>query len=100
MTKVFKRRVAELAINDMVDLTSCPYLRNQAMAGMVYGVVAHKDVDHPNTVVIGYEGIDHIGYPHVGLPDTLDVRHQGVVALGAPAAQLGIALMGGMTPIA
>jgi hypothetical protein len=63
MTKVFKRRVAELAINDMVDLTSCPYLRNQAMAGMVYGVVAHKDVDHPNTVVIGYEGIDHIGYP-------------------------------------
>lgn len=63
MTKVFKRRVSDLAINDMVDLTSCPYLRNHAMAGMVYGVVAHKEVEVPNTVVIGYEGIDHIGYP-------------------------------------
>lgn len=63
MAKVFKRRVSDLAINDMVDLTSCPYLRNHAMAGMVYGVVAHKEIEDPNTVVIGYEGIDHIGYP-------------------------------------
>jgi hypothetical protein len=63
MTKVFKRRVADLAINDMVDLTSCPYQRNHPMAGMVYGVVAHKEVEDAKTVVIGYEGIDHVGYP-------------------------------------
>lgn len=63
MTKVFKRRVSDLAINDMVDLTSCPYLRNQTMAGMVYGAVAHKEIEDDKTVVIGYEGIDHIGYP-------------------------------------
>lgn len=63
MTKVFKRRVSDLAINDMVDLTSCPYLRNHAMAGMVYGVVAHKEIEDDKTVVIGYEGIDHVGYP-------------------------------------
>lgn len=63
MTKVFKRRVSDLAINDMVDLTSCPFLRTHAMAGVVYGVVAHKEIEDANTVVIGYEGIDHIGYP-------------------------------------
>ena len=63
MTKVFKRHVSDLAINDMVDLTSCPYLRNQTMAGMLYGVVAHKEIEDDKTVVIGYEGIDHIGYP-------------------------------------
>ena len=37
---------------------------------------------------------------HVGVPDTLDVRLQGVIALGARAAQLRIALMGGVAPIA
>lgn len=63
MTKVFKCRVSDLAINDMVDLTSCPFRRNHAMAGMVYGVVAHKEIEDANTVVIGYEGMVHISYP-------------------------------------
>ena len=36
----------------------------------------------------------------VGLPDAFNVRHQSVVTLGARAAQLGIALMGRMAPIA
>jgi hypothetical protein len=36
----------------------------------------------------------------VGLPDALDLGHQRLVTLGARAAQLGIALMGGMAPIA
>ncbi len=31
--------------------------------------------------------------PHVGLPDALNLRHQGVVTLDALAAQLGIALV-------
>jgi hypothetical protein len=38
--------------------------------------------------------------PHVGLPDALNRRHQGVVTLGACTAQLGIALMGSMAPVA
>ena len=37
---------------------------------------------------------------HVGMPNALNVRHQGVIALGTRAAQLGIALLGGMAPIA
>lgn len=36
----------------------------------------------------------------VGLPDTLNVRRQGAVTLSTLAAQLGIALMSGMAPIA
>lgn len=64
MTKqVFKRRVGDLAINDRVDLASCPYLRNSPIAAKIYGVVTHKDHETQETVVIGYEGIDHIGYP-------------------------------------
>lgn len=61
--KVFKRRVGDLAINDRVDLASCPYLCNSPIAGNIYGVVTHKDHETQETVVIGYEGIDHIGYP-------------------------------------
>jgi len=34
------------------------------------------------------------------MPDALNLRRQGVVTLGKRAAQLGIALMGGMAPIA
>jgi hypothetical protein len=37
---------------------------------------------------------------HVGMPDALNVRHQGVVTLRACAAQLGVALAGGVAPIA
>jgi hypothetical protein len=36
----------------------------------------------------------------VGLSDALDVSNQRLVTLGTRAAQLGIALMGGMAPIA
>ncbi|WP_300655879.1 hypothetical protein [Hydrogenophaga sp.] len=63
MTKVFKRRVADLAINELVDLLSCPFLSGHSMADSLYGVVAFKQIEDPKTVVIGYEGIDHIGYP-------------------------------------
>lgn len=35
----------------------------------------------------------------VGLPDPLDVRHQRFVPLGTLAAQIWIALPGGVTPV-
>jgi hypothetical protein len=37
---------------------------------------------------------------HVGLPDLLDLGHQGVIRLGTCTAQFGLALARSMAPIA
>ena len=59
--------VLRLAIGDRVDLESCPYLGHHPMAQFEYGVVAHLERETPECLVVGYEGIDLIGYPVDGV---------------------------------
>lgn len=57
------KKVEDLVVGDRVDLESCPYLKDHASAKSEYALVAHVERESPECVVIGYEGIDHIGYP-------------------------------------
>lgn len=63
MTEVVNKKVEELVLGNRVDLQSCPYLKNHASAASEYGRVAHAERETEHCIVIGYEGIDHIGYP-------------------------------------
>lgn len=55
--------VVDLRVGDLVDLESCPYLAAHSSASFEYGRVAHVERETDQCVVIGYEGIDHVGYP-------------------------------------
>lgn len=63
MTKVFKKAAFDIMVGELVDLQSCPYLAGRPIARNEHAVVAHIERETPTTVVIGYEGIDHVGYP-------------------------------------
>jgi len=63
MTKVFKKAACDIMVGELVDLQSCPFLVGSPIARSEYAVVAHIERETPTTVVIGYEGIDHVGYP-------------------------------------
>ena len=56
-------RVQELKEGDRVDLSTCPYLNEHPSAEWEYATVAMVEQETPTTTVIGYEGIDHVGYP-------------------------------------
>ena len=60
--ETISKKVEDLAVGNRVDLTSCPYLKNHSSAECEYALVALVERETPNCVVIGYEGIDHIGY--------------------------------------
>lgn len=57
------KRVEDLVVGDRVDLESCPYLSSHNSAKFEYAEVAFVERETRDCVVIGYEGIDHIGYP-------------------------------------
>lgn len=61
--KQSKKRVEDLVVGDLVDLQTCPYLKDRPIAQDVYGEVAYTERETADCVVIGYEGIDHVGYP-------------------------------------
>lgn len=54
--------VENIKIGDRIDLASCPFLKNHPTADFQYAEVAHVQHETDNCVVVGYEGIDHIGY--------------------------------------
>jgi hypothetical protein len=56
------KKVEDLAVGNRVDLTSCPYLKNHSSADCEYALVVYVERETPDCVVVGYEGIDHIGY--------------------------------------
>lgn len=56
------KKVEDLVVGNRVDLVSCPFLGNHPSAGNEYGLVAHVEREVPDCVVVGYDGIDHIGY--------------------------------------
>lgn len=56
------KKVEDLVIGDKVDLESCPHLKDHPTAQFEYAEVVHVERETPDCVVIGYEGIDHIGY--------------------------------------
>ncbi|CDN90621.1 hypothetical protein BN948_05066 [Hydrogenophaga intermedia] len=62
MTKVFKKQARHLMQDDLVDLRSCPSLRAEPIAQNMYGHVTHVRHESTALVVVGYEGIDHVGY--------------------------------------
>lgn len=60
------KKVEDLVVGNRVDLTSCPYLNKHPSADSEFAYVAHIDSNiegQPGVVVIGYEGLDHVGYP-------------------------------------
>lgn len=61
--KPVTRKVQDLVLGDLVDLASCPYLKKHPTAEFQFAEVAHVKRETDTCVVIGYEGIDHIGYP-------------------------------------
>ena len=70
--------VENLLVGDRVDLKSCPLLKEHPSADFEYGLVAHVERETAECIVIGYEGIDHIGYPvgtvlTLGQPDPIAV---------------------------
>lgn len=85
-----QKNVEDLALGDLIDLESCPYLKGHSSAPFEFAQVAHVERETQDCVVIGYEGIDHIGYP-VGT--VLQVRQQHGVPDPAvkvqPVGQLG-----------
>ena len=56
------KKVEDLVIGDRVDLQSCPYLKDHPFAEFEYAQVAYFN-DEGSAIVIGYDGIDHVGYP-------------------------------------
>ena len=60
--ETISKKVEDLAVGNRVDLTSCPYLKNHPSADCEYALVADVERETPDCVVVGYEGIDHIGY--------------------------------------
>lgn len=57
------KKVEDLVVGNRVDLVSCPFLKNHPSAASEYGLVAHVEQETLDCVVIGYDGIDQIGYP-------------------------------------
>lgn len=57
------KKVEELTVGDRVDLASCPYLKNHPTAEHEYARVSYLERETEHCFVVGYEGIDHIGYP-------------------------------------
>ena len=55
--------VSELRLSDLVDLESCPHNKGTNFAECELGVVAHVEVETPDCVCIGFDGIDWFGYP-------------------------------------
>ena len=53
----------ELREGDLVDLSTCLYLNDHPTAEFEFATVAMVQQETPATTVVGYEGIDHVGYP-------------------------------------
>lgn len=73
--------VEHLKAGDLVDLESCPYLKEHSSAKWEYAEVSFVERETEGCVVVGYEGIDHVGYP-VGtelLVCKLETRLEGVI---------------------
>lgn len=60
--ETISRKVDELVVGNRVALESCPFLNAHPSAKFGYAVVTHVERETPNCVIIGYEGIDHVGY--------------------------------------
>lgn len=61
-----ERSAGDLLPGDMVDLESCPHLKNEPLAEFEYGEVVSVVRESPDCVVVSYEGISAAGYA----PDT------------------------------
>ncbi len=54
--------VDNLLEDDRVDLESCPYLHGHPSAPLKYSIVVFVHKVTPGCVLVGYEGIDLVGY--------------------------------------
>ena len=62
-TQTAMKKVEDIVAGNMVDLESCPFLKKHPSAASEFANVALVKREDSNTVVVGYEGIDHVGYP-------------------------------------
>lgn len=58
-----RKKVEDITEGELVDLASCPYLKDSEIAKYEYGRVSFVERESQACTVIGYEGIDHVGYP-------------------------------------
>ena len=63
------KKVEDLEIGDMVDLSTCPYMKENPMAEFEYARVLYKEVEHYlhdenkiESVLICYDGLDNVSY--------------------------------------
>jgi hypothetical protein len=56
-------KVTDIKEGMKADLESCPYLKNHPTAEYEYAEVSFVQRETPDCMVIGYEGIDPVGYP-------------------------------------
>lgn len=57
------KTVESLKPGDLVDLESCPYMRDYPTAEFEYAQVVSVERESANCVAVLYEGIDLVGYP-------------------------------------
>jgi hypothetical protein len=57
-----KETVENLKAGDLVDLESCPFLKDEPTAFSEYAEVSFVERETEDCVLVGYEGIDHVGY--------------------------------------
>jgi len=57
------KKVEDLVAGNLVDLESCPFLKTHPSAASEFANVELVKREDGDTVVVGYEGIDHVGYP-------------------------------------
>lgn len=56
-------RVENLKPGDRVDLTSCPYLKDDPSAEFEWAVVDAVVRETNDCIVVTYESLDEVGYP-------------------------------------
>lgn len=60
---IVQKKVEDLVVGNFVDLESCPYLKPHPLAKKAFAEVDFIERETDSCIVIGYEGIDRVGYP-------------------------------------
>lgn len=59
---VTERQVTDLKSGDLIDLTSCPFMKDHPSAVYQYAEVINIETETPTCIVVYYEEIGPVGY--------------------------------------